>query len=602
MATKKQQQPESILGRIRTEKEDFRTKSVRIAKGFLFNQYNTLQRIELYYNSRFETGEYDEDGFKKYFYNISRKPCDIASKEIDLDTKDILIRAENGNYLLADIMAREFKQWTKDEGFAKSLNEYADDAPKYGSVVVKKVPKTNSLHTVDLVNGFIITNQNARTLNHTNIIEPHIYNYDELRLQGWDEDKVEEAIKLYQSLEKPDVEVDERYGWVKESELEVSGSAKKMVYTLAIVAGAEEIEIAANTDKVIEKGVILYHEKIKTHPYREWHFARVKKRWLGLGFVETTFDPQMARNESKLYKRSGMRWTTLHLFQTNDETINKNLMLDAKNGEIIKYGRGSDPLSAVPVEERNLAEYQNEDNDWDKNVSDLTFSTEIVGGEKLPANTPATVAVITDANVKRFFDRKREDFALFVKGLVVDDIMPAFTKAKSGKHIFSLMGDPQDRDRFEQMLLDARLVSAFQQFVDQNEAVPSLEEWLRLSELEAKRLADRTSLDIEIPKDVYTDFKIKLDVVITKESEDTDAIIAGRSTVLNLLSSNPAVIANPLTRPIFLELAQAYGIKNLRLPNIPAPQAPLTPGAAMPGDSQQQQPQVAQQANPMQSI
>lgn len=584
-----EQLPLAILGRIREEKQTFRTKSVRIAKGMLFNQYNTLQRIELYYNSQFETGEFDDDGFKKYFYNINRKPCEIATKEIDLDTKDIIIRPENGDYLLADIMARRFKQWTKDQGFAKDLNEYAEEAPKYGTVVVKKVPKTGRLHTVDLVNGFIITNQNAKSLDYTNIIEPHIYTYDEIRQQGWDEAKVNQLVRLYQALDKTEIEVDERYGYVRESELKEGGATDKMVYTLAIVGGAEEVETAGDQGKVQEQGVVLYHMPIAKHPYKEWHFAKIKKRWLGLGFVETLFDPQMARNESKYYKRKGMLWTTLHIFQTDDDTVNKNMMLDAKDGEVIKRSRGTAPIAPVPVEERNLAEYQSEDNDWDRNAMDLTFSTEIVGGEKLPVNTPATVAVITDANVKRFFDKKREDFGIFVKSLCVDDIMPQFVEKTAEEHIFSLAGSYQDRDQFEKFILEARLTAAFEKYIADNGAVPSLEEWNQLQETEAMRLASRPSLDIKIPKDTFKNFKHRLDVVITKENEDTEADIQGRLAFMNLVTSNPNALLDPLTRPIMLELAHRYGLKNVRIPNLPA----RPPQQAGPGMQQQAAPAQA---------
>ena len=140
----------TVLGRIRDEKEAVRMEEIELSQGYKFNQFQTLRRIELYYNSKFESGEFDHEGFKKYFYNIVRVPCQNATKEIDLDTKDIILRSEEGNFLVAEIMSAEFKQWMKDNNFAKKLNEYADIVPKYGSVVVKKVK--DELFTVDLKN------------------------------------------------------------------------------------------------------------------------------------------------------------------------------------------------------------------------------------------------------------------------------------------------------------------------------------------------------------------------------------------------------------------------------------------------------------------
>lgn len=568
----------SVLGRIRNEKDDYRSKYIKLAANYNFNQYQTLRRIELYYNSKFESGEFDEDGFKKYFFNINRTPCDIATKEIDLDTKDIIVRPEDGDHFTAFFLARELKQWMKDNNFGKELNQYADNLPKYGSIVIKRVKNENFL--VDLKN-LIVVNQSAKSLDETSIIETHLYSRDELMDKGWEKKKIKEAIALYDQLEKPMIEVDERYGWVREDELKEGGDHDKLVYTLAIVAGAEEVETASDIDKVVEKGVILYHEEIDEHPYREHHWQRVPGRWLGLGFVEMLFDAQMRMNELAYYKAKGLTWSSLHLFQTDDETINRNLLTDAKNGDIIKtaIGRG---ISPVDVGDRNLSFYNLEESTWMNHTQSITFSTEVISGEALPSAT-ARGMMISNENIKRYFDRKREDFGLWVRELIMDDIIPAFMKEKNKAHVFAYTGASKDRDKIEKRVLDARLTARFQSFMSENGRVPSPDEWNAIQLAEAEEISSRDTLSFDLPKDFYKNHKYRIDVVITKENEDTNSMIQGRQMILQLLGSNPAVVANPATRPLILELADLMGVKDLNLPNVPQ-----LPNQGQPGGQQLQ--------------
>lgn len=584
---------QTILGRVRKEKDVFEHERITIVPGYTFSQRETLNQIELYHNSRFMTGDLDDDGWKKPFFNIVRKPCMVASKEIDLDTKDILIRAENGDYVTAELMAGELKQWLKDQNFGKDLNEYADNAPKYGSVVVKKVK--NRLYCVD-VKKLVLSNQSADSLDQTDIIEPHLYTINELKLaateNGWDAEKVKTFIAYLESKGKFLAGIDERYGYLPESDVIQGGSADKLVYAVAIVAGADELEKSADGKTETEMGQVLHVAAIDTHPYREWHFMKVPGRWLGLGFVELLFDAQIRANEVAYYKAKGLIYTSLHLFQTDDDTITKNMLNDVKNGDVIRTQQGRS-ITPVIVDERNLAHYGSEEQRWDSNVADLTFTPEIITGEGLPSGTPARSAIITDQNVKKFFDRKREDFGIWVRELIRKDILPLFKQEKNQKHVFSFTGVGPERDRLEELVVNTRLVAAFEDFLKRTGRVPALAEWQRFEGTERQRIARSRSLDIKMAEGLYEHLDERLDVVITKENEDTDAKIAGRQLVLQALAANPDIAVNPITRPIFMELANLLGVKNMAIPPLSAAMSAPTPDAAAGAEPLQPGPTIA---------
>src|SRR3990167_372233 len=107
---------------------------------YAFNQHETLNLIELYYNSKFQSSEYDTEGHRKTFLNVNQFRADVASKMVDLDTKDFIFLPEDSHSVWpAWFLSKEFKMWTKDRKLSKLLNQIIMDYPKYGTAVVKEV-------------------------------------------------------------------------------------------------------------------------------------------------------------------------------------------------------------------------------------------------------------------------------------------------------------------------------------------------------------------------------------------------------------------------------------------------------------------------------
>src|SRR3989304_10456057 len=168
-----------ILREINKEINDFKNRQIQIVPSLFFNQYETLQQIYFYYNSKYKTGEVDADGDRKYFHNINRNPCKVGSKSIDFDTKNIrLLTTEGGDSLKTWFMERDLKFWMRDKQFGKILNRLFMELPIYGSVVLKIVDGKPMF--IDLRN--FIVEQSAENLCCTShIIEIHHYTISEFR-------------------------------------------------------------------------------------------------------------------------------------------------------------------------------------------------------------------------------------------------------------------------------------------------------------------------------------------------------------------------------------------------------------------------------------
>ena len=276
----------NILRQINDEKMSFENKNIQIVPGLLFNQKSTVEQIYYYYNSKFQTGEIDEDGDKKYFYNINKNPCKVFSKAIDFDTKNVkILTSGGGNPLKTWFMERDLKYWMKDKQFGKVLNRIFLELPIFGSVVLKAIK--GNLYFVDLRN--FIVEQSADTLEDANyIIEKHPYTVAGFRKSmkeiGVEQSKIDETIKLYREM--PDVKhimVYERYG-----EVETNGKWEYRRVYIADVGVDQEDQMTHRT--IPYRGIELKSDVIEENPYWEYHLEKIPGRWLGIGVVETLFD------------------------------------------------------------------------------------------------------------------------------------------------------------------------------------------------------------------------------------------------------------------------------------------------------------------------
>jgi len=113
------------------------------SNGYSFSQKEILNTIDLYANSKFETGNIDSEGHQKLFLNICNFRADVAAMQTDLDVKNfVFFPDDSASEWGAYFMTRKFKQWAKDNDLGKLINETNVDFSKYGTAVIKKVGKS----------------------------------------------------------------------------------------------------------------------------------------------------------------------------------------------------------------------------------------------------------------------------------------------------------------------------------------------------------------------------------------------------------------------------------------------------------------------------
>ena len=538
-----------ILKTIQQEIEDFNSKKITIIDKLQFSQWETIKRIYYYYLSAFESGELDSQGDKKYFLNMVRNPCNVSTKAIDFDTKDINIQtAAGGNPLKTWFFSRDLKYWMKDKGFGKILNRMFFELPIFGSVVLKVIG--GKPYFVDLRNFMI--SQNADTLDQSNfIIERHNYTPFEFKKigkeKGWKNvDKTLEAIR--QTSSNKFIQVYERYGEVEED--------GKYVYKRIVMAGKLGKDDDDLQDNVVQQsGFILDEREVKKHPYWEFHWEKIPGRWLGVGRVEILFDPQIRVNELTNLRVKSTYWTALRLWQTRDDGVQRNLLTDVVNGEILNT---EDPVTQIDMGDRNVQIYPAEINRWMGTRDELTNSYDVVSGARLPAGTPLGSAKLAAGMAGAYFGQIRENIALDVKTFLYEAILPQFEKDMTEEHILRIAGE--DLDKLNNLLEIRELNNQIIEFIKKRGVIPP-KGFIELKKvLIGESIKNMKEKFIRMKKDFYKDIKYQIDIVITGEAIDTSVRASNLLQALQAITADPTVLTDPAKKKIFYKYLEQGGI------------------------------------------
>jgi len=543
-----------VIKKINKEISDFQTKRIQIVPGLTFNQYETINKIYFYYNSKYVTGETDEEGDKKFFYNINRNPCKIFSKAIDFDTKNIrLLTVEGGDPKKTWFMERDLKFWMRDKEFGKILNRTFKEIPIYGSVVLKIVD--GFPYFVDLRN--FVVEQSADSLDESAyIIEIHNYTPYDFRnvakKMKWSNDKVDEVIDKFHKMENTShIRVFERYGELKNEE------TNEWSYRRVFLADVGLDEYDQSGNKLVERpGVVLGDEEWEGHPYWEFHADKVSGRWLGCGVVEELFEPQIAQNQNTNLQNKSSYWAALKIFQTRDPAVNRNLMTDTRNGEVLNVESEITPINMASSE--NLAFFNQQDQRWMKNRDELTFSYDVVQGERLPAGTPLGSAQMAMTQTLSYFELIQENIALDIKEMLYKVIIPKFEKENNEEHTIRLVG--KDLDTFIDMVKGQMAFNeVIRQFVE-GRGLPNEEEVGIIEEAVETLIKKDREKNIKVPKGFYKNLKYDVDIDITGESVDTRVRNATLFAILQAVTSDPMMVEDPLKKKILAMIAENGGI------------------------------------------
>jgi hypothetical protein len=570
-------QPENIFAQIRKEQQDFMFNWISIVPGYPFNQYYTIKKAHLYLNSKYEDGS-QYNGRDKLFFNVVIPPCEVAMRMLNLDTKNIrLWPLSPKSYFSTYLLEKELKFWLKKHKLGQILNQLAAEAPRFGSVVLEKTP--DGANVVDLRR--LILDPTVEKIQDSRFVTTIAYmTPTQLRDTNWDQDAVERSITQFSNQNAtepyedqwvnvnvmrstPYIKVFKRYGevptwWVDDSKKPGTKSGDALCKALFIVAGADWVQKNNDGKPVSDLGAILFKSKwVKDWPFKDFHYMKTKGRWLGIGIVEMLFDVQVRVNEMKNQKRVGMELSQMHLFQTKDKSIVRNVLTDLQSGDLMLSPNGIEPINNSQAR-FSEAEFKNEEDSYQNQIDKLSFAYEALRGDTGDASTPLGTTQIAVAQGTSVFAFKKENLALFLQDYFNDLVLPQLMKDLTPEHIMRFVGNTQELQKLDDAASDVyandyvkkRILAG--QFTVQEDFDTAKQKAVTVYQ----KLGDNRFLKI---KDAfYDDAEFEFDFMITNEQADPAKMATNIQAVLAEVPN--LNMQDPMIKLLFGKLCEQLGI------------------------------------------
>ena len=544
---------------------------VTIVPGAYYNIGNVISDVFRAVNSQFLTSTWS-DGMPKEFFDVSKVMAINIKHGTDLDTKDISIEAENQQAIgVVGVLKPIIQNHLKVEDYASLLNSVRDELVDFGHVILKKT--SEGTETVDLRN--VVRPAHILDVQKGGLIEKHEWTYSDMLQRKSKFDKWEEVETLWEKMKTQGLStfqvyehwlIDDFDGQVTKGvimsldreimkpedgsepsdwDTTVELSRTKTPYTKPIADIQKK--------KELEKSGFLIDGEEPLYPYEDIRFVTVKGRWLGAGVYEITAPVRRAYNRTlnvKLrYDEIQTKGTFLHTKGINGKSLTQEAINALESTGVVDLQNGAQ------LEQLRIQSLTNEFiNSADKFFE---FARQLLGltaqgtGEDLPANMPATTAVINDNRAKTLFDSILETQGIawrnWFSDFELDDILDNLSAKKWAK----IQGSEEDLievitpfaikylkmdQRFQNMVSlgrELKIMEAVQPAIDKVQ-----------NELVKDNIMNGTAF-VSFKKSFLKNAQFFIDFVITNEASDKQAEIVEMQALHDKALINPASSLSP---------------------------------------------------------
>lgn len=529
----------NVYAQVKEELDEFYNKNLYLAgthdqqsaryldtknRKFVYNQWKTINLIDLYYNSKFETGPYDTEGQRKLFLNLCKFRSDVAAKQIQFQVKDFTFVPEDGmSEWPAFFLQKEFSYWAKESYFGELLNKCIDAYPRYGWVVLKQVK--GKLEFVPLQT--IRNQQDAKSIQSARYftIEHAGMTLEEMKEQkNWNT----KGIGL-QPGESDNVY--ERYGLVRLSEynryhgLPVKDSDHDtMVDCLTILTMHE-----ATKEGEDPTGHILFMEQIDERPFLDVKWSEQFGRLMGIGEVEAQFENQIGANMAFNLFRRQLLWSSKKVFQSSDDMVARNLVKDVKDGDVLQIAPNGN-ITQIDMSNRAIADFQNFGKIINDNADQTSFTFESATGQSPSSGTPFRLGVLLTNTVNSHFRLKQSQLGLFFKKVMREMVIPQWKKEFDEEHIVTMMSDEQGFETIKETALHLNVNEEIKKSLLAGK-LPDVEQ---ITQQVQAHLEKQRHLYVKVPESFYDDVDFNVTLTIVGDEVDIPKKI---ETLTNLMTT-----------------------------------------------------------------
>lgn len=579
-----------------------------------FQMRNVIRNLRKNYWGVFEEPNDPLSNRRKVWAPLTEYLVESAVKNIDLDTKDIGLRAKKAeSQPVAIILRQAVRNYLERIGFGEMLDMFERQAAIDGTAVWKTWEQDGELcvKLVDLLNFYIDpTVDSIREAE--SVIERSLMMPEEImRMKGWMNTSVsgkplsgtnmfnryDGQMPYVPSTTQGQVKMREVFErWGKGPMWLVTGDRKDNEQVeLHIVASSNASDWVLH---LVERNLKTFEDGSPWRPYEEFWYKKIHGRWYGKGIAEKVMNLQLYLNTIINIRVNRSYVQQLGLFKIRaGSNITPQMIQRLVSTGAIKVTDIEKDIAPLEFPESGLAEsYKDEQNilSWGQNVTGLY---DVATGEALPASQPATSTAIQNQSAQSEFVGIKESLGMFLTRWLKYHALPYIVKNIKKGDIVRLTGEWNEINQMDEWKVNQLLVDYIEEntkkglLIDPQKIM--LERQRALAKLQ-KSGSDRF-FTVDQKFDV-TDYDVE--IMITNEEVNKSVLIQNLTSLIQMV---PPQMQLGIVKEIFdlagLDPNQFGNMEQTQMQGQPQgqPQAPQPQTPSIQGQLQQatQPPMVA---------
>lgn len=566
---------------IKAAENNYQIGTTNLGEHVSFSMRETLEKIIAYLNSRHITGDKDALGRDKPFFNIVTAAVNIWYRATDLDRKDVVVKPTKGEHTVAAFLATIFLQdWMRRSNFGVFLNKWGRMLAQYGSAVVKFVVKDGELVPSVIPWNRIITD--AVDFDALPRIEKLYKTPAQLKkMTEIDQDCVEELVNALvarkttttptqKDILNDFVEIYEVHGELPLAHLEdepmfaddkLWSTYRQQMHLVSMVKNKKN-EYDTFT---------LYKGKESKDPYMLTHLIEEDGRVLSIGAVEHLFEAQWMTNHSIKNMKDTLDLASKMVFQTADgQFVGRNLLSSIETGDIFIHS-ANNPLTQVNTYKADITALQNFGAQWKALSQEITSTPDAMRGTTLPSGTPYSLGAYLGQQAGSLFEIMTEN-----KGLALEEMLRRFvipyikTKLNTTEEIIAVLDDANIKKldamyipnkaiknynrRTTDAILEGQIPAPFNQQAEEQAISQGMATMGNTRPIKPQL----DGKDITW-KEVFKDLEWNLEMAITNESTDKQAVMQTLSATFQTIAGFAGRLMTPDERIVFNKLMKETG-------------------------------------------
>ena len=593
---------------IRRAENDYTTGKTTLGKYVEFSQYENIEKIDAYLNSKHISGEVDSMGRDKPFFNIVTGATNIWYRATDIDRKNIRIKATcYEDYVGAFLATIHLQEWMKRDAFGQFLNDWGRSLARYGSSVVKFIEKKGRLHAKVVAWNSLISDT-VDFENNPKIEKLYLTPAQLKQNKAYDQDQVESLLKSLEGRKNLDkqkkdnkndyIEIYEIHGelplsFITDNE-DDEETYQQQMHIVSFVAKEEKKGKEEFDEFCLLKG------KEDKDPYMITHLIKEDGRSQGIGAVEHLFDAQWMVNHSAKQIKDQLDLASKLIFQTADGSfVGMNALTNIETGDILIHTENN-PITSLNNNSHDITSIQSFGSQWQMLAKDITSTPDSISGATMPSGTAYRQVAILNQESHSLFELMTENKGLHIEEMFRKYVIPFLKKKMDTSDEVSATLEAHDITQLDSMYINAEATRRMNKHIKDamlkdNEmggeiASPfdmqaeKIKLQGELNQTGSTRFIKPSDIDSVTWKEIFKDLEWTLEVEVTNEQSDKEAVLTTLTTVMQTIGSNPMVLNDPNMRLLFNKILEATGsMSPIELKQQPAP----TPNAPVPKPPQE---------------